>query len=492
MKFLNNDNNIIEISFQKEVDDLIGLYQELKQKDEIKDEKIKKLEEKVNSILNEMKKKDKEIESLNEKIMKICDYLKFEPEKFKQNNIVQMNNNDENNEFCLIKLDDNETLNKNEGNNLDIQNHKSIESIKSNNINDQKINSVNQNQINKELNNVENQNAGEIEKDKNSQNKEAIKLSNIENEQNQNENDSKKIDNDKNNHIIEEVNQNQENIEQDPNNKNKINEDILIQENNDQKQLDNNIEISTNNPKPIEQINNIENNQDKEENKNKLEALDNKNQTNYKQIKQNNEENKENIQDPNYLSNQNNNLNNTNSNFKNIIEHSKILNEKDINFLLTYLANDKIIKDLELLYDSKKEEEDEEKLLNIYTEKEDLIFLVKTTESRKFGGYAHEKFKKEEFIQKDKKAFLFNLDKKKIYKSKGKSFSIWRGSNTKDSINFGTGTDLKIYHRYKSQDSKTFQTNNDYDYDSKDERLALNGNESFQIENLEIYKVLFN
>ena len=36
----------------------------------------------------------------------------------------------------------------------------------------------------------------------------------------------------------------------------------------------------------------------------------------------------------------------------------------------------------------------------------------------------------------DKKAFLFNVNKKEIYISNGYKTSIWRGSNTCDSIKF--------------------------------------------------------
>ena len=142
----------------------------------------------------------------------------------------------------------------------------------------------------------------------------------------------------------------------------------------------------------------------------------------------------------------------------------------------------------ELIFDSKKYGDNENKLLKAYIDKNNLIFLIKTEESKRFGGYAHESFKREEFIKSDKNAFLFNLDKKAIYKSKGKSFSIWRGDNTIDSINFGTGTDLKIFYNFLGQNCNTFQTNNDYNYNG--EEYALNGTDTFKIVNLEIYQVL--
>ena len=144
---------------------------------------------------------------------------------------------------------------------------------------------------------------------------------------------------------------------------------------------------------------------------------------------------------------------------------------------------------MKLLYDSEIEGENEEKLLNTYTDKNDLIILVKTNKYKRFGGYAHEYFEKNNFRKNDMKAFLFNLDKKEIYKSINKKsvFSIWRGPNTIDSINFGSGTDLKIFHKFFSKECQTNQMS--YEYDYKNEQYALNGERYFKISYLEIYQV---
>ena len=230
--------------------------------------------------------------------------------------------------------------------------------------------------------------------------------------------------------------------------------------------------------------NNVILNKAQDQNINEKNQLDNQNQENIEPINQNN---KENNQPGNESITQNNKSETKNANFEKILKNSTIFeSEEDIELLLKNFHNKKI--DLELLYISKDKEENEEKLLNTYIDKEDLIFLIKTNESKRFGGYAHESFQKGEFMKKDKNAFLFSLDKKTIYESRGKSFSIWRGSNTMNSINFGTGTDLKIYHNFLTEQSKTYQTQNDYDY--KEEEYALNGKDSFKINNFEIYKAL--
>jgi hypothetical protein len=174
--------------------------------------------------------------------------------------------------------------------------------------------------------------------------------------------------------------------------------------------------------------------------------------------------------------------------FESILKGSNIFKtNEEIEFLLSNIPFK--VNNLKLLYDSEIEGENEEKLLNTYTDKNDLIILVKTNKSKRFGGYAHECFEKKEFGKNDMKAFLFNLDKKEIYKSidKRSNTIIWRGSNTIDSINFGTGTDLKIFHKFFSKESTTNQLPRDYNY--KNEAYALNGEYSFKVSFLEIYQV---
>jgi len=113
----------------------------------------------------------------------------------------------------------------------------------------------------------------------------------------------------------------------------------------------------------------------------------------------------------------------TNPIFDNILKNSNIFqDEDDIKLLLNNISNNP--KDLKLLYNSKVDGENEEKLINTYTEKNDLIILVKTDKSKRFGGYAHESFEKNNFKKSDINAFLFNLDKKKFINQKEKNFQF--------------------------------------------------------------------
>ena len=176
-------------------------------------------------------------------------------------------------------------------------------------------------------------------------------------------------------------------------------------------------------------------------------------------------------------SNQISNLNNYNSKiFK---------NELETTFILSNIKNNP--KSLELLFSSEIEGENVEKFKSCYTNKNDILVLVKTKKNKRFGGYSHEKFLLDYFNKKDTSAFLFNLDKKKIYQSKGSKYSIWRTSSSPDSMNFGDGADLKIFNKFLSQDGYTTQL----DYEYKGEEFALNGEQYFKISVLELYQIKY-
>ena len=183
-------------------------------------------------------------------------------------------------------------------------------------------------------------------------------------------------------------------------------------------------------------------------------------------------------------------INNNESNKINLaIINSNIINNNNELMLLfkTISSNPKKLS-LKLLYDSEIEGENKEKFKSAYIGKNDIIIFIKTQKNKRFGGYAHEAFQnKVNFSKTDLKAFLFNLDKMKIYKSKGGKLSIWNFEG--NSMDFGTGTDLRIFHEFFNKNNYTNQNNNDYNYD---EDYALNGEINFQVKYLEIYKIIFN
>ena len=163
-------------------------------------------------------------------------------------------------------------------------------------------------------------------------------------------------------------------------------------------------------------------------------------------------------------------INNRNEAMLNILDNSNIFKTKEeIIFLLENITKKEC--KIKLIYNSIIDGENEEKLINVYTEKKDLIFLVKTDKNNRFGGYTHECFEKDIFEKRDKNAFLFNLNTKKIYYSKQNDKTIWRGKFTFSSINFGSGVDLKIFHNFSKNKNRAYPSGYDYEYNKELFRL---------------------
>ena len=167
-----------------------------------------------------------------------------------------------------------------------------------------------------------------------------------------------------------------------------------------------------------------------------------------------------------------------------------ILNENEFNFIAKEISPKNNIS-LQLLFSSDINKENVEDLKSAYIGKKDLLFLIKTTKDKRFGGYAHESFELKEFDKIDKNAFLFNINQLEIYRASGNDTSIWKDSVTINSINFGGGTDLKINHKFLSEKNYT-KPNGDLYYNYNKKEYALNGELYFEISILELFKVIFH
>jgi hypothetical protein len=147
----------------------------------------------------------------------------------------------------------------------------------------------------------------------------------------------------------------------------------------------------------------------------------------------------------------------------------------------------KHITSIKLLFSSKIYGADTDKLIGAYLNRPNLLFLIMTKKRKRFGGYATETFENKLFNKKDMNAFLFSLDHKKILKSKRTSHGIWKQSL--DSIDFGEGSDLRIFHDFFSDKNYT-QNSSGYEYINCPQ-FVLNGERHFSVDILEIFQISF-
>ena len=193
------------------------------------------------------------------------------------------------------------------------------------------------------------------------------------------------------------------------------------------------------------------------------------------------------------LNNKNNCFNGNNTKNQNL----KSVSYEDINFKSNIISNNNEkdlilnqisgnIKKIDLLFSSEVDGTDINKLKNAYLNKPNLVFIVKTKKGRRFAAYSKETFLDKEFKKYDSQAFLFSLDNKAIIKPKKSSNSIW--SYHCDSIEFGGGTDLKIYYDFTSNKNYTNQVTKHYNYQNYP-KFILNGEYYFSVDILEIFQI---
>ena len=142
-----------------------------------------------------------------------------------------------------------------------------------------------------------------------------------------------------------------------------------------------------------------------------------------------------------------------------------------------------------MIFNSKIDGTDINKLKSAYLNKNNLLFVIKTKKGRRFGAFSHELFLEEHFQKLDSKAFLFSLDNMKILQSTNKSHTIWNGDL--NSIQFGTGTDLRIFYDFSSNQNYTSEARGyiqDYNYGFM-QTYILNGEKYFSVDIFEIFQI---
>ena len=174
------------------------------------------------------------------------------------------------------------------------------------------------------------------------------------------------------------------------------------------------------------------------------------------------------------------------------LEQSEIINNKsNIDIIINRLIKDFPNISFELIYNPSNKNETTEDFHKICDGKENVLVLIKTTDNIKFGGFTSVGFNSNSYYTKDDKAFLFSLDKNKIYNIKKGRDAIYCCKDYGPSF---TGTSLFNIFIYQNifKSKQNTSTAKDNCYEINDDYELNNGKLYFFIKNLEIYQVKNN
>ena len=117
------------------------------------------------------------------------------------------------------------------------------------------------------------------------------------------------------------------------------------------------------------------------------------------------------------------------------------------------------------------------------------LSIVKTKKGKIFGGFTTKNWKEQkganDFHKCDEKAFVFSINNKKIYNIKDKNRAIYCRNDL--ALFFSSQADIYIYDNCFKAKGGTNQSA----YDYKGETYSLNGEFFFDLEDYEVYQVIF-
>ena len=175
-----------------------------------------------------------------------------------------------------------------------------------------------------------------------------------------------------------------------------------------------------------------------------------------------------------------------------LLRQSEIINDiNNKNLIINRLIEDFPNISFELIYNPTNKNETSDNFHKICDGKENVLVLIKTTDNIKFGGFTSVGFNSTSVYTKDDKAFLFSLDKNKIYNIKKGSDAIYcveeKGPCFLGTSWFNININKDIFtgkqNTSQAKDNK-YEINNDYELN--------NGSPYFYIKGLEIYQVKNN
>ena len=200
-----------------------------------------------------------------------------------------------------------------------------------------------------------------------------------------------------------------------------------------------------------------------------------------------------------YINEQKDNYNNIcNYNFKgksleDLINSSIIKSINELYLIVTSLTNynkfDVDLPTFQGIFQSALDGDSAQKFHKFCDGEPNIIVLIESKNGSRFGGYTKIGFSSEGENKEDIFAFLFSLDKMKIYKVRKDIKVIYCDSNFGPCFGEKDNKDLQISDNYLNQNSYVGRANGSFLSMSQDYELNQ-GNKEFQVDKLEIFKIL--
>ena len=187
-------------------------------------------------------------------------------------------------------------------------------------------------------------------------------------------------------------------------------------------------------------------------------------------------------------------------------KNSVIMDKNDLDFIKSEIESrmNKNIKKITKLYQATEDGDDAAIFHSKCDNISSTLTVIKSKGNRRFGGFTRQAWDKFSGFKKDENAFLFSLDKKKIYKIKSgkEGYAIWSGNNYGPIFGqncggiFGNSHDICIGQnpiKEKNLHTYEFCPNSAYDYSGDDSALSECGNEKGDIyaDEYEIFQIIF-
>ena len=181
-----------------------------------------------------------------------------------------------------------------------------------------------------------------------------------------------------------------------------------------------------------------------------------------------------------------------NNSFKenNIFKNSTIFMTKEqINLIINRLKlveqfRNKNDFNFELLYRGTRDGDESTTFHKLCDNKRNILVIVETTKNRKFGGFCSIGYKSQGASQKDNTAFIFSLDKMKIYEIIKDGTAVFWGNQYGPLF---AGSKIVVENKFFSNNSYANEKNCYYQIP---ENYELNfGESSYIIKELEVYQI---